>query len=52
MIKIIRRLLIGAATLIFVFALLAWLTLRASLPELNGEITVSGLGDVATIEFR
>jgi len=50
MIKIIRRLLIGAATLIFVIAMLAWLTLRASLPDLDGEIQVSGLGEVATIE--
>lgn len=50
MIKAIRRLLIGATTLIILVALLAWLTLRASLPELDGEFSAFGLADVASIE--
>ena len=36
-----------AATVLFV---LAWLALRASLPELDGEVNVDGLSAVATIE--
>ena len=31
-------------------ALAAWLTLRASLPQLDGELEARGLGDTATIE--
>ena len=50
MIKYVRRLLTGAAIAIFLVVSLAWLTLRASLPELNGEFSASGLADVATIE--
>ena len=36
-----------AATVLFI---LAWLALRASLPELDGEVNVDGLSAVATIE--
>jgi len=50
MIKIIRRLFIGTITLLFLIGLGAWLTLRASLPELDGEFSAFGLTDVATIE--
>jgi len=50
MIKIVRRLFIGATLLVLVVALVAWLALRASLPELDGEISVFGLADIATIE--
>ena len=50
MIKFIRRLLIGTVTLIILVALGAWLTLRASLPDLDGEYPAPGLADVATIE--
>ncbi len=50
MIKIVRRLFIGATLLILLVVFVAWLALRASLPELDGEISASGLSDVATIE--
>lgn len=50
MIKIIRRLLTATVSLLFLIGLGAWLALRASLPELDGELSVSGLTDVATIE--
>ena len=36
-----------AATVLFI---LAWLALRASLPELDGEVNVDGLSAIATIE--
>ena len=48
--KIIWRLLGGATLLLVLVVLLAWFGLRASLPELDGEITASGLTDVATIQ--
>ena len=50
MIKVIRCLLIGATTLVLLIVLIAWLILRASLPELDGEISATGLADVVTIE--
>ena len=42
----------GAAALIILAAaaLGLWLTLRASLPQLDGQVTAAGLGDTATIE--
>jgi len=42
----------GAAALLLLAAaaLAAWLTLRASLPQLDGELEARGLGDTATIE--
>ena len=42
----------GAAALVLTIAaaLAVWLTLRASLPQLDGELTVPGLGGMATIE--
>jgi penicillin amidase len=41
----------GAAALVLIVAaaLAVWLTLRASLPQLDGELTVPGLGGMATI---
>jgi len=50
MIKIVRRLFVGATLLIVLVAMVAWLGMRASLPELDGEIFVSGLADVARID--
>ena len=41
----------AAALIIFAAAALGlWLTLRASLPQLDGQVTAAGLGDTATIE--
>jgi penicillin amidase len=42
----------GAAALVLIVAaaLALWVTLRASLPQLDGELVVAGLGDTATIE--
>ena len=48
--KIAGRLIVGATILILLLAGIAWLMLRASLPELDGEIAARGLVDVATIE--
>jgi penicillin amidase len=44
------RLLASAGLLAVIVFVLAWATLRASLPQLDGEIAVEGLGTVATIE--
>ena len=44
------RLILGAISLLLLVCVLAWFTLRASLPELDGEITAAGLIDKATIE--
>ena len=46
----IVRLLSGLGFAVIVLFILAWLALRASLPELDGEVTVDGLSAVATIE--
>ena len=48
--KILLRLFGGVALLVVLLALVAWLGLRASLPELDGELVVAGLDDVVTIE--
>jgi penicillin G amidase len=42
----------GAAALVLLTAavLVLWVTLRASLPQLDGELMAPGLGDLATIE--
>src|SRR5210317_2010669 len=42
----------GAAALVLLFAagLALWLTLRASLPQLDGELAAPGLGQAATIQ--
>ncbi|NIA27483.1 MAG: penicillin acylase family protein [Desulfobulbaceae bacterium] len=44
------RLLSGVGFAVIVLFVLAWLMLRASLPELDGELTVDGLSATATIE--
>ncbi len=46
----IRRGLVGLAVLILLAIIAAWLTLRASLPTLEGEATLAGLAAAATIE--
>jgi len=48
--KVIWRLFGGVTILVLVLATLAWLGLRASLPELDGEIVAEGLAEQATIE--
>ncbi|MDH3531530.1 MAG: penicillin acylase family protein [Gammaproteobacteria bacterium] len=44
------RLLAGVMLAVCVVFLLAWLTLRASLPAIDGEVVVAGLGSSAVIE--
>jgi penicillin amidase len=44
------RLLAGAGLLVVIVFILAWVTLRASLPQLDGEVSVDGLAAIATIE--
>lgn len=48
--KILLRLFGGAVAILVMITLLAWLGLRASLPELDGEVPAPGLGANATIE--
>lgn len=48
--KILLRLFGGAVAILVMITLLAWLGLRASLPELDGEVPVPGLDANATIE--
>ena len=48
--KLLKRLLGGAVALVALFLVVAWLGLRASLPTLDGEVMVTGIDDVATIE--
>ncbi|MDH5620610.1 MAG: penicillin acylase family protein, partial [Gammaproteobacteria bacterium] len=48
--KFLRRLFTGVIASVLLVALLGWLTLRASLPQTDGEISVSGLVDIATIQ--
>ncbi len=48
--KNIMRLFGGTAIAILFCILLAWFTLRASLPDLDGEISVAGLAAAATID--
>ena len=40
----------GTALLVAILAVVVWLGLRASLPELDGEVRVAGLDDAVTIE--
>jgi penicillin amidase len=46
----ITRLLAGTALLVLVAVILAWVTLRGSLPQLDGVVEVPGLAARATIE--
>lgn len=48
--KFLRRLLMGVIASFLLVVLLGWLTLRASLPKTDGEISVPGLTDIATIQ--
>jgi len=48
--RVLKWLFGGAVALIAVFLLVAWLGLRASLPQLDGEVAVGGIDDVVTIE--
>ncbi|HNP63492.1 MAG TPA: penicillin acylase family protein [Woeseiaceae bacterium] len=48
--KVFWRLFGGLTFLLVVVCLLAWLGLRASLPQLDGGIAIEGLSTVATIE--
>lgn len=48
--RLLKRLFGGAVVLIAVFLVVAWLGLRASLPDLDGEVIVAGIEDVVTIE--
>ncbi|HEY8539998.1 MAG TPA: penicillin acylase family protein, partial [Steroidobacteraceae bacterium] len=50
MMRIVRRLLAGAALLIVAAALALWMALRASLPQLDGEVSLSGPAEPITIE--
>jgi penicillin amidase len=47
---LLKRILGGALALIAIFLIVAWLGLRASLPQLEGDVMVSGIDDVVTIE--
>ena len=46
----LKRILGGALALIAIVLIVAWLGLRASLPQLDGEVSVTGIDDVVTIE--
>jgi len=48
--KLFRRLLLGLLVLIIVLPLGAWLALRASLPEMDGQIRLSGLSAPVSVE--
>jgi len=49
-VRVIVRALLGLAAIVVAVALTAYGTLRASLPQLDGEQTVSGIGAPVTIE--
>ena len=48
--KLAISLLAGGALVVALAAIAAWSTLRSSLPQLDGEVAVEGLGDAVTIE--
>jgi len=48
--RLIKRIVGGALALITIVLIVAWLALRASLPQLDGEVSVTGIDDVVTIE--
>lgn len=48
--RLLRRVFGGAVVLIVVLMVVVWLGLRASLPTLDGEQSVSGIDEVITIE--
>ncbi len=47
--RIASRLIAAAALLVIVVFAAAWFTLRASLPDIDGDLEITGLGDAATI---
>lgn len=48
--KLFRRLLLGLLVLVIILPLAAWLALRASLPEMDGQIRLSGLSAPVSVE--
>lgn len=48
--RLLPRLLAGVTALVLIAALAAWLVLRGSLPEIDGEAIVSGIDKPVTIE--
>ena len=48
--RFVRRLLGGVVLLVVLVVVVAWLGVRASLPQLDGEIAVAGLDDSVSIE--
>lgn len=48
--RVLIRLLLGFAVLAVVLVVVAWLGLRASLPDLEGDVVVAGIDDAVTIE--
>ena len=48
--RVLKWLFGGAVALIAISLIVAWLGLRASLPQLDGEVAVTGIDDVVTIE--
>jgi penicillin amidase len=48
--RALLRLFGGSLALLALLAIVAWLGLRASLPDLDGEIAIAGIGDTVTIE--
>ena len=48
--RALLRLFGGSLALLALLAIVAWLGLRASLPGLDGEIAIAGIGDTVTIE--
>lgn len=47
--KLLKRVLGGALLLLVIVCAVAWLGLRASLPQLDGEVAVAGIDDTVTI---
>ena len=47
--RFLKRLLIAAVPLVLIVAILAWAMLRGSLPQIDGERSVEGIADRATI---
>ena len=48
--KRLRHIVVGAFVVVALVLAAGWLALRASLPDLDGEIAVQGIGSAATIE--
>ncbi len=48
--KIVLRSLLGSAVLVMLVFVVAWLGLRASLPQLEGQVAVAGIDNAVTVE--